>query len=109
MSFSFNQSTQFVINELSIVSKNGKLDVRGLFSELSIFDGLLQPCMSGNILIEDAIGLSTELMYDGSEYLIVDISKSEGQIRMNKTFHIYKQSNREILTQTSERYVLHFA
>jgi hypothetical protein len=65
--------------------------------------------MSGNILIEDAIGLSTELMYDGSEYLIVDISKSEGHIRMNKTFHIYKQSNRELLTQTSERYVLHFA
>jgi hypothetical protein len=109
MSLSFNQSTQFVINELSIVSKKGKLDIRGLFSELSIFDGILQPCMSGNILVEDAIGLSGELLYDGSEYLIVDISKDGNAIRMNKTFHIYKQSNREILTQSSERYVLHFA
>jgi hypothetical protein len=109
MSLSFNQSTQYLINELSIVSKKGKLDIRALFSELNIFDGLLQPCMSGSIMIEDAIGLSSELLYDGSEYLIVDISKNEGAINIKKTFHIYKQSGRKILTQSSETYVLHFA
>ena len=65
MSLSLSQTTQFQINELAIVTKGGKLDIQNLFDELNIFDSILQPCMSGNVLITDAIGLSSKLLLDG--------------------------------------------
>jgi hypothetical protein len=66
MAFSIAQTTEFALNELTIVTKGGKLDIKGLFQELNIFDSVLQPCISGNILITDAIGLSSKLFFDGS-------------------------------------------
>lgn len=110
MSIEITQSTQFKIRNLSIISKIGNFDVSGVFDELNIFDSLLMPCMSGNILIRDAIGLSNKLLFDGSEYLSMDISKGneESVTNFNKTFRIYKQTDRKQVNQTSEMYILHF-
>jgi hypothetical protein len=104
------QSTQFVIKELSIITKAGDLDISGLFEELNIFDNLLNPCMSGSILIRDAIGLSEKFMFDGSEILKVKINKSVDSdvAQIDKLFRIYKQSNRQITNMSSETYILHF-
>ena len=57
------QSTQFDIQTLAITTRDGRLgfDVRAIFEELNIFDNLLMPCMSGNIVITDAVGLSSKL------------------------------------------------
>jgi hypothetical protein len=49
------QSTQFVINELKIISKKGEIDISGIFDEINIFDSLFNPCITGNILIKDSI------------------------------------------------------
>jgi hypothetical protein len=66
--------------------------------------------MSGNILIKDSIGLSKRLLFDGSEFLDIDISKSDESSGTNivKTFRIFKQSDRSNVNQTSEVYILHF-
>lgn len=107
------QSTQFVIKDLSIVSFDGtkRYDVRGLYEELNIFDNLMSPVMSGNILINDARGLSNKLKFDGSEYLEIDIVKDidmPNKLFFKKKFLIYKQSDRKQVNQTSEMYILHF-
>jgi len=108
MSFEVRQSTQFQINEMVVVTKAGKIDVRSIFEELSIFDSIMQPCMSGNIVIKDAIGLSNKLLLDGSEFLLVDISKDKDSLAIKQSFHIYKLTNRKQDNQTSETYILHF-
>ena len=98
MSIEITQTAQFKIKELSISSKFGKIDVGGIFDELNIFDTMLMPCMSGNIVIRDAIGLSQKLYFDGSELINIDISKSDESLavtNMKKTFRIYKQSDRK--------------
>ena len=105
MSIEITQTAQFKIKELSISSKFGKIDVGGIFDELNIFDTMLMPCMSGNIVIRDAIGLSQKLYFDGSELINIDISKSDESLavtNMKKTFRIYKQTDRKNLNQTSE-------
>lgn len=107
------QSTQFVIKDLSIVSFDGsiKYDVRGIFEELNIFDNLMSPVMSGNILINDALGLSNKLKFDGSEYIEIDIVKDidmPKKLFFKKKFLIYKQSDRKQVNQSSEMYILHF-
>jgi len=110
MSFEIKQTTQFEIKKLAIVSKFGTFDVSGIFAELNIFDSILMPCMSGNIVIKDAIGLSKRLMFDGSEYLVVNITKSGETNSTNilKNFRIYKQTDRKNVNQNTELYILHF-
>ena len=38
----------------SIDGKNG-IDIRFIFDEINIFENVMLPCMSGNIVIHDAI------------------------------------------------------
>jgi len=110
MSFSVKKSTQFKINELVILSKALPIDITGIFEELSLFDCLFTSVMSGNILIKDSIGLSGRLLFDGSETLLIDISKDENSeiASFKKAFRIYKQSDRRNDGLNSEMYLLHF-
>jgi hypothetical protein len=110
MTIEVTQSTQFRIRNLSIVSKVGTFEISSMFDELNIYDSILMPCMSGNVLIRDAIGLSKKLLFDGSEYLNVNIGKDndEDVLAINRTFRIYKQSDRKNINQSSEMYVLYF-
>ena len=59
MSLTVSNSTEYKINELAIVAKNGKIDISKFFIELSIFDSMFLPVMSGNILIKDSVGMSS--------------------------------------------------
>ena len=102
------ETTQYRITELMLVTKIGYIDITDKFEELNIFDSMLNQAMSGNILIRDAVGLSEQLIFDGSEVLIVKIGKDEDELMIKKSFRIYKQSNRVPVNQSSEIYVLHF-
>ena len=110
MTFAIKKSTQFHINELVLVTKGGNIDISAIYEELNIFDSLLSPVMTGNILIRDANGLSTKLIFDGSESLLIDISKDKNSdiAKFKKAFRIYKQSDRSNDSQTVETFVLEF-
>lgn len=108
------QSTQFVIDKLVITSKDGKnqYDIVNAFEELNLFDALTIPCMSGNILIRDAIGLSSKINFDGSEYIHIRILKDASRpdlMWFERKFLIYEKPERKSKNQTSELYTLHFA
>ena len=110
---SVTQSTQFLISQLSITSFDGavELDIRGIYDELNIHDNIMFPCMSGSILITDAVGLSSKIKFDGSQYLSVKIQKDVDNptlMWIDKKFIIYKQSNRKRVNQSSEMYILNF-
>jgi len=102
--------SKFSLNELAIVTKTGKLDISKLFQELNIFDSLLSPVMTGAIVIIDSIGLSSKLLFDGSEVLLVNIGKDSDSdsFRLKKAFRIYRQTNRAALQQNAEAYTLEF-
>ena len=73
MSLEITNSSKFIINEISIITKTGKLDLSGIFEELNIFDSTFVSVMNGNILVTDSIGLSAKLLFDGSEAILIDI------------------------------------
>jgi hypothetical protein len=75
MTLEVKKSTQFKINEIVILTKAGPIDISGIFEEINIFDSLMMPVMSGNILIKDSVGLSGKLIFDGSESILIDIVK----------------------------------
>lgn len=101
-------TSQFKIKKLAIVSKIGPIDVSGLFEELNIYDCIFTPCITGNILINDSIGLTNKLAFDGSEVLVVEMGKTEQDAVFSKSFRIYKQSERKSINLNSEAYLLHF-
>jgi len=108
--FELKKSTQFHINELVLVTKGGNIDISKIYEEINIFDSLLSPVMTGNILIKDSNGLSTKLIFDGSESLLIDIAKDKNSdiAAFKKAFRIYKQSDRINDGQTSETFILNF-
>jgi hypothetical protein len=110
MSFEVKSSTQFKINELVIMTKTGPIEISGIFEEINIFDSILMPVISGNILIKDSIGLSGKLLFDGSEAILIDIVKTENSevASFKKAFRIFKQSNRKEDGLNSEIYILDF-
>lgn len=110
MAFSIRESGQFAVEELIIQSKVGPIDISSIYEEINIFDSLFLPVITGNILIVDAKNVSSELLFDGSESLLMTISKSEGSeiAQFKKAFRIYKQTNRSNISQNAEAYVLHF-
>lgn len=102
------KSTDFSINDLQLVTKLGAIDLRNVYEELNIFDGLFVPSRSGNIMIRDATGMIENFLFDGSEFIIINIGKTKELWTLNKTFRIYKMSNRTKVNETSETFVLHF-
>jgi len=103
-------SQQYFINDLIIVSKGESIDIKEIFVEIDLFDSLYMPVMSGKLLISDATGISSKLLFDGSEVLLIDISKVEGSEigQFKKAFRIYKQSDRIPASERVENYILNF-
>jgi len=113
MSLNLTQATQFKIKDLTLITKLGSVNITGVYQEINIYDSMFMPCVRGDILIQDAIGLCNKLVLDGSEYISMEITKGEESesdaTTFKKTFRIYKLSGRENINQNSEIYVLYFA
>lgn len=108
-----SKASDFVVKELSLIYKQKKVDITGLFQELNIYDSIFLPCLHGNIVIVDAKALTEKLSLDGSENLVIHIQKEktdrpDDPFIFKKVFRVYKQSNRKNINQTSEAYILHF-
>ena len=102
---------QFFVKEVTIVAKNGaRLDIKKIFEEINIYDSLFIPVVNGTMLINDSVGLSNKLSFDGSETLLIEIAKEESSdvATYKKAFRIYKQTQRVNTNQTNEKYLLHF-
>jgi hypothetical protein len=92
------------------MTKAGPIDVSQIFEELNLFDSILMPVTSGNILIRDSVGLSGKLLFDGSESILIDIAKDAKSdiATFKKAFRIYKQSGRKAEGLNTELFVLNF-
>lgn len=101
-------SLQFKVKKVSIMSKGGEIDISAVYDEINIFDSLFMPMMSGNILITDSVGLSKVLNFDGSEVILISIEKSSNFLSFEKSFRVYKQTDRKNVNQSTEKFVLHF-
>ncbi len=104
------KSTQFEIIELVLVTKGGKIDIANLCEEINIHDTLFLSVMSGSLVIGDSVGLSSKLLFDGSESILIHIKKDKNSeiLDFKKAFRIYKQTNRSIIKPGLEKYILHF-
>lgn len=110
MSLKMLKSTQFEIIELVLVTKGGKIDIANLCEEINIYDTMFLSVMSGSLVIGDSVGLSSKLLFDGSEAILIHVKKDKNSeiLDFKRAFRIYKQTDRKIIKPGLEKYVLHF-
>jgi hypothetical protein len=110
MQSNFLISTGFTIKELNLIAKDKtERSLIAHYKEINIFDSILQPCLTGNILIEDSSGLSDSFLLDGNDFIKIHIGKvDDDTLDIKRIFRIYKQSDRNVVNQTKETYILHF-
>src|SRR5210317_27330 len=110
MDLNVRESNQFKIKELTLVTKAGPIDISSIFVEINIYDSLLLPVINGSVSIIDSVGLSSKLIFDGSEAILINIAKDADSdiAEFKRSFRIYKQTNRQNENQSTESYILHF-
>jgi len=104
------QESQFEIKKMVIFSpkNNISIDVSGIYEELNIHDSVLFNTISGNIFIVDAVGSLKGFDFDGSESLILELTKEGDLYPFKGTFKIHSQSDKKMVSLASTSYRLNF-
>lgn len=109
MTLNITQSVQFRIEKLFLLIDEEIYNLEGLFTEINLFDNLFMPCVSGNILLLDALSLSDQLKFKGNEKIRITISKDGGNdLQYDKEFVIYSLTDKKNYNVSSVGYILNF-
>jgi hypothetical protein len=102
-------ATDFQLDELTITSASGqRVDIREVLRELVLYEDLFANAMTGSVFLSDTQDIINTLPIVGGEFLSVTLIKPSTTLKMQKTFRIYKITNRRKASPSSEDYILHF-
>ena len=100
------------VAQLEIVGKNGRIDVRQLMLNITIFEDLFGPFISGNIVMNESLDLINKLPLIGEEYLEMHVFTPGFDGQPDKEFkgryYIYKMTERLNTAERAVAYTLHF-
>ena len=104
----------YKIEELSISSPNtGQTsDITDFMLEINLYENLFNSCMSGNLIVADAINLISNLPLLGNEFLTIKIRtpslEDDPSTIIKKTFQIYAIKDRIMNDDRSQYYNISF-
>jgi hypothetical protein len=101
----------YEINKLILFSSTGEsIDLRAVFLEMQIFQDIFSSVMNGNIVISDGNDLFNSFSMCGNEYLQISIDKPSLKRPLEKTFRVYKVTDREPQRNSAhaQNYIIHF-
>ncbi len=102
-------SKDFKFNSLELINSGGQtLDLRKIYVELQIFQDLYSSVMYGEILINDGNDVFSNFYLLGNEYIKINLDKPGLSRPFERTFRIFKASNRSPSTDSGQTYLLHF-
>lgn len=103
------KATDYSIDQLTLVGSSGMaVDLREVMRELNLFEDLFTNTMSGSLFMSDTQNLINNMPIIGMEYLLVTLSKPTTPWKIDKTFRVYKMTDRRKGSAQSEDYILHF-
>ena len=99
------------ISELKLISSNNTVwDLTEFLIELNIFEDIFSNYLYGNIVLSDSRNLIEHVPIIGEEYLIVKVITPSFTTSIQKTFRIFKTSDRSIVRDNNTQiFTLHFA
>jgi hypothetical protein len=91
-----------------VTSKGFTIDVTNQVVDIKIFEDLFSPFLTGQLVILDAIDISSLMPLIGEERLNLNITTPESQVSINQQFYLYKMSDKDKYNDTTSVYRLHF-
>lgn len=98
------------IEQLKLINSSDEvIDLSEFVVELNIYEDIFSNYLRGNIVVTDSRNLIDKFNIHGEEFLNVRLRTPSFTDVIEKTFRIFKLTNREIVRDTSvQNYVLHF-
>lgn len=91
--------TDYNLKTLNLITslKDGVVNLMPFLIELNLFEDLYSPTISGEIVLQDAVGLISNYNLIGSEFIQVQLQKTtEDSIFYSRNFRVYKVGTRAI-------------
>lgn len=99
----------FVLESCKIVTGQAKpMDFRYMMVELNYYEDIYNSYISGNMVVNDTNNFLNLLGFNGTEHLILSFGKPGMKDKIEKVFRIFKVSNRALVKDQNENYILHF-
>ena len=98
------------IEQLKLINSSDEvIDLSEFVVEINIYEDIFSNYLRGNIVVTDSRNLIDKFNIHGEEFLNVKLRTPSFTEVIEKTFRIFKLTNREIVRDTSvQNYVLHF-
>ena len=99
------------IEQLKLISSNNTIyDLSDFLIELNLYEDIFSNYLTGTIVISDSRNLFDMVPIIGEEYLVLKFVTPSFTTSVQKTFRIYKASDRRVVRdKNTQTYVLHFA
>jgi len=103
-------ASDYSLKSFEIITSDGQsVDISTMIVEMNIYEDLFAGTISGEALITDALDIVSIFTIHGNEFVKVIVDKPSLNPPIQKTFRIYKVTNR-VYDQTSMvNYTIHFA
>lgn len=111
------QQGELVVDAVSIVNpEKESIDILALTSNITIYESIDKPFLSGRVSVVDGIELLKNLKIVGQESITIKVRQREGsndemstpEFSIDKVFRIYSVSDIRTIDQNTKSYVLHF-
>lgn len=97
------------VRKAEIVSQNGVYqDIRPQILNIHVYEDLFSPFISGIVIVKESLDLINLFPLVGEELLNLEIATPSLEKPLVGEFHIYKLSERELVSDKSVVYTLHF-
>ena len=99
------------IEQLKLISSTNVIyDLTDFLIELNLYEDIFSNYLTGSIVISDSRNLFDMVPIIGEEYLVLKFVTPSFPTSVQKTFRIYKASDRQVVRdKNTQTYVLHFA
>jgi hypothetical protein len=106
---SFYNALDSIITTCRIISSSGTaLDFKYMVLELNYYEDIYSNEVSGNMLINDSVNYLNLLQFDGNERVVISLDNPSKNTPLERSFRLFKVSNRTQTKELNENYILHF-
>lgn len=108
-----NSPGDFLVEELTLTSSTGELvDLSSFLLELHLYEDVFSPCMTGKIVLADAINLISSIPILGNEIITIKIRTPTLEDTpfniIEKSFQMYSIDDRTMTSDRSQYYTISF-